>query len=86
MQRTPEQREYWQRNLKLTVILLGIWFVATFVVIWFARELNELIFAGFPLAFYMGAQGSLIIYILIIWFYARRMNALDKTFGVDEDE
>jgi putative solute:sodium symporter small subunit len=86
MQRTPEQREYWQRNLKLTVILLGIWFVATFVVIWFARELNELIFAGFPLAFYMGAQGSLIIYILIIWLYARRMNAVDKTFGVDEDE
>ena len=86
MQRTPEQREYWQRNLKLTSSLLGIWFVATFVVIWFARELNELIFAGFPLAFYMGAQGSLIIYILIIWFYARRMNALDKTFGVVEDE
>jgi putative solute:sodium symporter small subunit len=86
MQRTPEQREYWRQNLKLTSILLGIWFVATFVVIWFARELNELIFAGFPLAFYMGAQGSLIIYILIIWFYARRMNAVDKTFGVDEDE
>ena len=86
MQRTPEQREYWQRNLKLTGSLLGIWFVATFVVIWFARELNELIFAGFPLAFYMGAQGSLIIYILIIWFYARRMNALDITFGVDEEE
>ena len=86
MQRTPEQREYWRRNLKLTSSLLGIWFVVTFVVIWFARDLNELIFAGFPLAFYMGAQGSLIIYILIIWFYARRMNALDKTFGVDEDE
>ncbi len=86
MQRTPEQRDYWRKNLKLTGILLGIWFVATFVAIWFARELNELIFAGFPLAFYMGAQGSLIIYILIIWFYARRMNALDKTFGVDEDE
>lgn len=86
MQRTPEQREYWRRNLKLTGVLLGIWFVATFVVIWFARELNEIIFAGFPLAFYMGAQGSLIIYILIIWFYARRMNALDKTFGVDEDD
>ena len=86
MQRTPEQREYWRRNLKLTSSLLGIWFVVTFVVIWFARDLNELIFAGFPLAFYMGAQGALIIYILIIWFYARRMNALDKTFGVDEDE
>ncbi len=86
MQRTPEQREYWRRNLKLTSSLLGIWFAVTFVVIWFARDLNELIFAGFPLAFYMGAQGALIIYILIIWFYARRMNALDKTFGVDEDE
>ncbi len=85
MQRTPEQRKYWHQNLKLTGILLGIWFVVTFVAIWFARELNELIFAGFPLAFYMGAQGSLIIYVLIIWFYARRMNALDTSFGVDEE-
>jgi putative solute:sodium symporter small subunit len=85
MERTPEQIEYWRRNLKLTGALLGIWFVATFVVIWFARELNEIHFAGFPLAFYMGAQGSLIIYILIIGYYARRMNELDQEYHVSED-
>lgn len=86
MSPSPEQEEYWKHNLKLTGILLGIWFLTTFVVIWFARPLNELIFAGFPLAFYMGAQGALLIYVLLIWFYARRMNELDKAFGLDENE
>jgi len=77
MQLTDKHREYWNRNLKLTSVLLGIWFVATFVVIWFAKELNDIVIAGFPFAFYMGAQGSLIIYVLVIWYYARRMNQLD---------
>ena len=83
---TPRQRAYWQRNLRLTGVLLVIWVLATFVVIWFARELNEIIMAGFPLAFYMAAQGSLIIYLLVVWFYARRMNQLDQIYGVDEDK
>lgn len=85
MDLTPKQQEYWQRNLSLTGLLLGIWFLTTFAVIWFARELNEIVFAGFPLAFYMGAQGSLLIYVLIIWFYARRMNELDQEYGVHEE-
>lgn len=85
MDLTPKQQEYWQRNLSLTGLLLGIWFLTTFGVIWFARELNEIVFAGFPLAFYMGAQGSLLIYVLIIWFYARRMNELDQEYGVHEE-
>ena len=86
MQLTDKHREYWHRNLRLTAILLGIWFVVTFVVIWFARELNDIVIMGFPFAFYMGAQGSLIIYVLVIWFYARRMNQLDKDYGVHEGE
>jgi putative solute:sodium symporter small subunit len=86
MNLTEKQREYWRRNLRLTSILLGIWFIATFVVIYYARELDDIVLFGFPFAFYMGAQGSLIIYVLVIWFYARRMNALDKEYGVDEDE
>jgi putative solute:sodium symporter small subunit len=86
MQLTPEQQGYWRRNLKLTAALLSVWFLATFGVIWFARELNEFSVAGFPLAFYMGAQGALIIYILIIWYYARRMNELDEEYGVREDD
>jgi putative solute:sodium symporter small subunit len=85
MQLTDKHREYWGRNLKTTSILLAVWFVATFVVGWFARELNAIEIIG-PLGFYMGAQGSLIIYVLIIWFYARYMNNLDQEYGVHEGE
>jgi putative solute:sodium symporter small subunit len=85
MQLTEKHKEYWQRNVALTGVLLAIWFVATFVVSWFARELNEIVIIG-PVGFYMGAQGALIIYVLIIWFYARRMNELDKEYGVHEGE
>ena len=86
MQLTDKQHEYWRKNLRLTAILLGIWFLVTFVAIYFARELNEIVILGFPFAFYMGAQGALIIYVLIIGFYARRMNQLDKEYGVHEGE
>jgi putative solute:sodium symporter small subunit len=85
MQLTDKHREYWGRNLNLTGVLLAIWFVATFVVSWFARELNEIVIIG-PLGFYMGAQGALIIYVVIIWFYAKRMNEMDKEYGVHEGD
>ena len=84
MELSDKHKEYWQKNLRITAILLAIWFVATFVVIFFAPQLNNIVIMGFPLAFYMGAQGSLIIYVLIIWFYARRMNQLDNEYGVQE--
>ena len=65
MQLTEQHKKYWSINLKISTILLVIWFVSTFVMGWFARELNEISFIG-PLGFYMSAQGSLIIYVLII--------------------
>lgn len=86
MQLSDKHQQYWRRNLRLTAILLAIWFVVTFVASYFARELNEITVLGFPLGFYMGAQGSLIVYVLIIWFYARYMNNLDKDYGVHEGE
>lgn len=86
MQLTERHREYWHKNLRLTAVLLAIWFVATFVVIFFAPQLNEIVILGFPLAFYMGAQGSLIIYVLVIWYYARRMNQLDREYDVHEGD
>lgn len=85
MQLTEKHKEYWQRNLKLTSVLLAIWFVATFVVGWFARELNTINIIG-PLGFYMAAQGSLIIYVLVIWYYAKRMNEMDLEYGVHEGD
>jgi putative solute:sodium symporter small subunit len=83
---TEERRkEYWRRTLRITAILLAIWFLVTYVVIWFAVPLNQFTFLGFPLAFYMGAQGSLIVYVVLIVFYAWYMNRLDREFGVSEE-
>ena len=74
-----KQRVYWRRTLRLTAALLVIWFVVTFVVSFYARELNEISFFGFPFGFYMGGQGALVIYVLIVGFYALRMNVLDES-------
>jgi putative solute:sodium symporter small subunit len=86
MQTTQKHREYWSRNLRLTAVLLLIWFVVTYVMAYFAIPLSEFNFFGWPLAFYMAAQGSLIIYVLIIWYYARAMRKLDLEYGVDEGD
>ena len=86
MELSARHQEYWRKNLGITAVLMAIWFVATFVVAWFARELNSISFLGFPLGFYMAAQGSLIIYVIIIWYYARYMNRLDVEYGVAEGE
>lgn len=82
---SASREEYWSRNLRITAILLGIWFFVTFVLAFFARDLSFTFF-GWPFSFYMAAQGSLIIYVLIIFFYARYMSRLDREFGVEEEE
>ena len=76
MQTSQKHKDYWRKNLRITTILLAIWFVVTFVVSYYARELSSITLFGFPLGFYMGAQGSLIIYVAIIWFYARNYSGL----------
>jgi putative solute:sodium symporter small subunit len=86
MQLTEKHEEYWRKNLVYTAILLGVWFVATFVEAWFARELNTITFAGWPLAFWFSAQGSLAIYVVIIGVYAYLMGKLDKEYNVDEGD
>ncbi len=85
MQLTETHRQYWQKNLRLTGILLAIWFVVTFGVSYFARDLSFSFF-GWPFSFWMGAQGALVIYVIIIWYYARAMNRLDQEHGVAEEE
>jgi putative solute:sodium symporter small subunit len=86
MQLSQKHHEYWSRNLKITAALLALWFLVTFVMGFFARELNSVTILGFPLGFYMSAQGSLIVYVAIIWYYAHYMNNLDKEYGVHEGE
>lgn len=85
MSQSDNLREYWRKNLRMTAVLLLIWLVSTFAVIYFVRELNAFTFLGFPLGFYMTAQGTLAIYVVLVWFYARYMNRLDRKHGVSED-
>jgi putative solute:sodium symporter small subunit len=85
MQLTEIQEQYWQKNLKVTAKLMGLWFVVTFVVTFFARDLSFNFF-GWPFSFWMASQGSLIIYVLIIWYYASYMNKIDQEHGVAEEE
>jgi putative solute:sodium symporter small subunit len=86
MQLSEKHHEYWRKNLVITGILLLVWFIVTFVEAWYARELAGITFLGFPLSFYMSAQGSLAIYVVIIGIYAWYMGKLDKEYGVDEGD
>lgn len=76
---------YWEKTRQLTFILLLVWLLLTFAFNWYAEALNKLIFFGFPFGFYLAAQGQLLIFLLIIWIYNRRMNALDIEFGIDDE-
>ncbi len=85
MQLTESHRQYWAKNLRVTAILLAIWFVVTYVVAYNARDL-AFSFFGWPFSFCVGSKGSVVVYCLIIGFYAHYMNKLDEECGVSEDE
>ncbi len=85
MELSEKHREYWRRNLRVTLILLAIWAIVTFVVGYYARDLSFNFF-GWPFSFWVGAQGALVIYVVLIGYYAWYMNRLDKEYGVHEGE
>ncbi len=85
MQLTAKHQEYWRKNLRITALLLGLWFFVTFVLMFFARSLTFSFF-GWPFSFWAAAQGALVVYIGITYYYARYMNNLDKEYGVAEGE
>ncbi len=76
---------YWKKTSGLMWLMLAIWFFASFVVHFFAPSLNKIHVFGFPLGFYMAAQGSLIIFVAQLFWFARRQNQIDEEFGVAED-
>ncbi len=81
-----QKKDYWSYNLRLTVILLVIWFVVAYLLAGvFAGTLNKVSFLGFPLGYYMAAQGSLAIFVIEIALYARLMNKKDLEFGIREE-
>ena len=85
MSSNSNNRAYWHANLKLMGLLLSIWFTVSFVGgILLVEQLNQIQFAGFKLGFWMAQQGSLYVFLLLIWIYVKRMSVLDKKFGLEE--
>ncbi|MGQ9368408.1 DUF4212 domain-containing protein [Azospirillum sp. ST 5-10] len=83
---TPERAQaYWKDTSGLMWTMLGLWFVFSFVIHLFAPSLNGIRILGFPLGFYMAAQGSLIAFVVMLFWFARRQNAIDEEHGVAED-
>ncbi|MBY0334332.1 MAG: DUF4212 domain-containing protein [Acetobacteraceae bacterium] len=78
-------RAYWKKTSGLMWTVLALWFFASFVVHAFAPAINHIHILGFPLGFYMAAQGSLVIFVVGLFWFARRQNQIDEEFGVQED-
>ena len=79
--------DYWKENVSLVLKLMAIWFVVSFGMgIIFADYLDQFQFFGFPLGFWMSQQGSIYVFVALIFIYVRKMNKLDKKYNVDEDD
>jgi len=84
---SADQREvHWNRTRNLMIVHLVIWFVFSFVVHWIAPQLNKVSFMGFPLGFYMAAQGSLIVFVVQLFVFAKQQHAIDRECGMAEEE
>ncbi len=84
---TPENRAaYWRANLQLVLSCLVVWFICSYVFgILLVDALNSVRLGGFQLGFWFAQQGSIYIFVALIFFYAWRMNQLDQKFDVHED-
>ena len=81
-----QKEEYWRYNVRLTTTLLVIWFVVTYIISGLmAGWLNQFTVLGFPMGYYMAAQGSLAIFVIEIAVYAKLMNAKDEEYGIQEE-
>ena len=77
---------YWKANLKLIALCLAIWFVVSYLFgILLVDQLNAISIGGYQLGFWFAQQGSIYVFVILIFFYAFRMNKIDKQFDVHED-
>ena len=77
---------YWRANLRLVAICLSIWFTVSFGFgVLLVEQLNAIRIGGFKLGFWFAQQGSIYVFVLLIFFYAWRMNRIDRDYDVHED-
>ncbi len=79
-------KEHWKQSSKLLYIVLGIWFFFAYFIHFFVGALNTVSLFGFPLGYYMAAQGSLFSFVLLVFWFAYRQNAIDESLGLAENQ
>ncbi len=80
------RKDYWKANLKLVAWCLSIWFIVSYLFgIILVDQLNTISLGGYKLGFWFAQQGSIYVFVILIFFYAYRMNKLDREFDVHED-
>jgi putative solute:sodium symporter small subunit len=82
----PKQAEHWPRTVRLMWIMLALWIFFSFIVHMFVNTLNTIVIFGFPLGFYMAAQGSLVAFVVMLFWFAKAQDKIDRDCGVAEDE
>ena len=82
-----ERKSYWKANLRLVSLCLAIWFVVSYLFgIVLVEPLNKIPLGGYKLGFWFAQQGSIYVFVALIFFYAKRMDKLDREFDVHEDK
>jgi putative solute:sodium symporter small subunit len=79
---------HWKKTTNLMLTHLGVWFFFGYVIHMFVKPLNQIVIPilGFPLGFYMAAQGSLIVFVVMLFMFARQQNTIDREFGMAEED
>lgn len=85
-QSEQDKVSYWRDNISLVLKLLSVWFLVSYVFgILLVDQLNQVQFFGFKLGFWFAQQGSIYVFVALIFIYVAKMNAIDKQYGVDEE-
>ena len=82
--RALSDTRHWQQTRRMTLWLLAVWFIVTFLTIYFARQLAGYTLFGWPVSFFMAAQGSTLLYVIIVALYAWRMRRLDHAYRKEQ--
>ena len=85
MDSVKKAKQYWKENVRLLLMLLSIWFLVSFGagILW-VEELNAIRLGGFKLGFWFAQQGSIYVFVILIFIYVKLMNKLDKKYGYDD--
>lgn len=85
MEQDNNAERYWSATRSLMFIMLFLWVIFGYVIHMFVFDLNQITFLGFPLGFYMAAQGSLIVFVVILVVFAKTQDGIDRKYGMAED-